>query len=144
MALLTTLSTVVTTLTLLPTTATILPAPHSSAPASGLLTTNVIYHQGVMNSNGTSSAGTCEGMQVAAGNLTAGYCVGLHTFGISLSRLESVECAFRLFKGSATCGVDANEITNVPMPSGDGQVCIVTGVEDGGMFTKASGFWVCG
>lgn len=113
MALLTTLSTVVTTLTLLPTTATILPAPHSSAPASGLLTTNVIYHQGVMNSNGTSSAGTCDGMQVAAGNLTAGYCVGLHTFGISLSRLEGVECAFRLFKGSATCGVDANEIVSL-------------------------------
>lgn len=33
---------------------------------------------------------------------------------------------------------------NVPIPSGDGDVCLVTGVEDGGKFSQGSGFLVCG
>jgi hypothetical protein len=32
----------------------------------------------------------------------------------------------------------------VPIPSGEGDVCVVTGVEDGGKFVKGSGFFVCG
>jgi hypothetical protein len=32
---------------------------------------------------------------------------------------------------------------SVTIPSGDGEVCVVTGVEDGGKFMKASGFLVC-
>jgi hypothetical protein len=32
----------------------------------------------------------------------------------------------------------------VPVPSGEGYVCLVTGVEDGGKFVKGSGFLVCG
>lgn len=33
---------------------------------------------------------------------------------------------------------------NVPVPSGEGEICVITGVEDGGKFMKASGFLVCG
>lgn len=51
-------------------------------------------------------------MSVSSGTLTSGYCVGLQTYAISVERLEGRECAFRLFRGSMSCGDDAAEIVS--------------------------------
>jgi hypothetical protein len=103
MRTLTTLITLLTTLTLHP-----LSTSASVLPLTGSLTTGITYHQClVSSSNFTSSSGLCDAQIVAKGELTAGYCVGLQTYAISIARMANLECAFRLFRGSAGCDADA-------------------------------------
>jgi hypothetical protein len=33
---------------------------------------------------------------------------------------------------------------NIPVPSGQGEICVVTGVTDGGRFEVGSGYMACG
>ena len=72
-----------------------------------------------------------------------------------------------MFRGSGLCGVDAMEIVseprwrnveslqtvadedivsqeNIPIPNGQGEICIVTGVVDGGKFAVGSAYMACG
>jgi hypothetical protein len=106
---LTTLLTLKTTLTILP-----LSRPTSaSTPFTGSLTTGITYHQGlVSSSNGTLTSGLCDAQVVAKGELTAGYCIGLQTYAISIARMENLECAFKMFHGSAACEADATEMVS--------------------------------
>jgi hypothetical protein len=104
-----TLLTLTTTLTLTPTSA--LPL---STPLTGPLTTGITYHQGlVSSSNGTSSSGLCDAQIVAQGQLTAGYCIGLQTYAISIARMQGLECAFKMFHGSAACEADADDMVSL-------------------------------
>jgi hypothetical protein len=99
---LTTLLTLTTPLLLRPTS--------RSTPLTGPLTTVITYHQGlVSSSNGTSSSGLCDAQIVAQGQLTAGYCIGLQTYAISIARMQGLECAFKMFHGSTGCDADAND-----------------------------------
>lgn len=92
-----------------------LPYHPSSLTNTAPPTINVTYHQGLISTNDSSSPsreGQCDGMLMAHGNLTSGYCVGLKTYAISIERTPGVECAFRLFRGSAACGDDAGEMVS--------------------------------
>lgn len=101
------------TLTLCPTSATILPIPKLtpiSSPSTSTLITEITYHQGVVASNNSDSfPGICNAQVVATGELTAGFCVGLHTYAVSIARLQGLECAFKMFHGSAACETDATD-----------------------------------
>jgi hypothetical protein len=50
---------------------------------------------------------------------------------------------FTLFKGTAGCDGNATEVEHIGIPSGEEQICVTGGVQDGGKFEKASGMWVC-
>ena len=106
-------ATITTTLTLCPTSATILPIPKLtpiSSPSTSTLITGITYHQGVVASNNSASfSGICNAQVVATGELTAGFCVGLHTYAVSIARLQGLECAFKMFHGSAACEADATD-----------------------------------
>jgi hypothetical protein len=114
-----------------------------------------------------ASPGMCDAALMATGDLNVGWCEGLTTSAISISRLEGKECVLMMFRGSALCGVDATEIVseldgekverlqtvadednvsqvNVPVPSGKGEICVVTGVTDGGKFAVGSAYMACG
>jgi len=106
-------ATITTTLTNCPTSAAILPVPKLSpvsSPATSSLMTAITYHQGVVSSNNSASfPGICNAQVVASGELTAGFCVGLHTYAVSIAKLQGLECAFKMFHGSAACEADATD-----------------------------------
>ena len=72
----------------------------------------------VASNNSDSFPGICNAQVVATGELTAGFCVGLHTYAVSIARLQDLECAFKMFHGSAACEADA-----IDSVSYDGVVC---------------------
>ena len=80
------------------------------------LTTGIVYHQGLVSSNTPNSSisfpGTCDAQVVASGELTAGLCVGLQTYAVSIARMQGLECAFKLFRGSAACQVDPTKVVS--------------------------------
>jgi hypothetical protein len=72
--------------------------------------TVITYHQGLVASNNSASfPGVCNAQVVASGELTAGFCVGLHTYAVSIARMQGLECAFEMFHGSAACEADATD-----------------------------------
>lgn len=109
-------ATIITTLTLCPASAAILPIPKLSpvsSPSTSGLMTGIAYHQGVVSSNNSASfPGICNAQVVASGELAAGFCVGLHTYAVSIARLQGLECAFKMFKGSAACDADATDMVS--------------------------------
>ena len=115
-------ATITTTLTICPSSAAILPIPKLSpvtSPATSALITGITYHQGVVASNNSASfPGICNAQVVASGDLMAGFCVGLHTYAVSIARLEGLECAFKMFQGSAACEADATKTVGY-----DGVLC---------------------
>lgn len=75
--------------------------------------TEITYYQGLSTSAETRFfQGTCDGIVVAKGELSAGYCVILQTYAVSVGRIQGMECAFRMFKGSTNCEADADEIVS--------------------------------
>ena len=109
-------ATITTTLAICPTSAAILPVPKLSpisSPSTSALITGITYHQGVVSSNNSASfPGICNAQVVASGELAAGFCVGLHTYAVSIARLQGLECAFKMFKGSAACDADATDMVS--------------------------------
>lgn len=114
--------TITTTLNICPSSAAILPIPKLSpvsSPATSVLITGITYHQGVVSSNNSASfPGICNAQIVASGEFTAGWCVGLHTYAVSIARLQGLECAFKMFQGSAACEADATKTVSC-----DGVLC---------------------
>jgi hypothetical protein len=106
-------TTITTTLTICHTSAAILPVPKLSpisSPSTSALMTGITYHQGVVSSNNSAPfPGICNAQVVATGELTAGFCVGLHTYAVSIDRMQGLECAFKMFHGSAACEADATD-----------------------------------
>ena len=101
--------TITATLTIYPSSAAILPIPKLSpvsSPATSALIPGITYRQGVVASNNSASfPGICNAQVVASGELTAGYCVGLHTYAVSIARLQGLECSFKMFHGNTACEV---------------------------------------
>lgn len=99
-----------------PTSATVLPLPRlSSDPSNSTsqLTTKMFYQQGLASMNNMhASPGICDALVMATGDLRVGYCEGLPTAAVSISRLQGMECVFMMFRGSAACGVDATEMVS--------------------------------
>lgn len=97
-----------------PSTLTILPLPRTSEITTTSPTTNITYHQGLVHggNSAASSPGPCGGLEVSKGLLTAGYCVELATYAVSVKRMQGLECVFRLFKGSDGCRWDADEMVS--------------------------------
>lgn len=107
------LATLTTTLTVCPTSATILPLPAISPISTSLPATEITYYQGLSPpSEAGVYSGTCNAIVVAQGQLTAGYCVILETYAVSIGRLQGTECAFKMFKGSTNCEADATDIVS--------------------------------
>jgi hypothetical protein len=154
-----------------PAFATVLPLPRVSPDMSssdGLLTTKIYYQQGLHSMNDMhASRGMCNAHIMATGDLSVGWCEGLTTSAVSISRIPGKECVLMMFRGSGLCGVDAMEIVseprwrnveslqtvadedtvsqeNIPIPNGQGEICIVTGVVDGGKFAVGSAYMACG
>lgn len=103
-------------LTVYPTSAAALPLSHlssESSPSSPLLTTKISYQQGLASmSDVHTSPGMCDAHVVSTGDLRVGWCKGLPTAAVSISRMEGRECVFRMFRGDAACGVDATEMVS--------------------------------
>jgi hypothetical protein len=99
-----------------PISATVLPLPRLSAESSNStsqLTTKIFYQQGIHSMNDmASSPGMCDAVLMATGDLKVGWCEGLTTSAVSISRIEGKECVFMMFRGSALCSVDATEIVS--------------------------------
>lgn len=99
-----------------PVSATVLPIPRLSPDSSNSnsqLTTKIYYQQGIQSMNGTdASPGMCDAVLMATGDLRVGWCEGLTTSAISISRIEGKECVLMMFRGSALCGVDATKIVS--------------------------------
>ena len=99
-----------------PISATVLPIPRLSPDSSNStsqLTTKIYYQQGIQSMNGTdASPGMCDAVLMATGDLRVGWCEGLTTSAISISRIEGKECVLMMFRGSALCGVDATKIVS--------------------------------
>jgi hypothetical protein len=93
-----------------------LPIPRLSPDSSNStsqLTTKIYYQQGIQSMNGTdASPGMCDAVLMATGDLRVGWCEGLTTSAISISRIEGKECVLMMFRGSALCGVDATKIVS--------------------------------
>ena len=109
---------IATLITICPTLATVLPLPRLSSRQSSSttpLTTKIIYQQGLDSMSGMDpSPGICDAHMVATGEMKVGWCEGLTTSAISISRIEGMQCVLMLFRGSATCGVDTMEIVSEP------------------------------
>ena len=99
-----------------PVSATVLPIPRLSPDSSNStsqLTTKIYYQQGIQSMNGTdASPGMCDAVLMATGDLRVGWCEGLTTSAISISRIEGKECVLMMFRGSALCDVDATKIVS--------------------------------
>lgn len=114
LALTAALNATTTTTTNNPSTLTILPLPRTSEITTTPPITNITYHQGLVHggNSAASSPGPCGGLEVSKGLLTAGYCVELATYAVSVKRMQGLECVFRLFKGSDGCRWDADEMVS--------------------------------
>ena len=99
----------------------------------------VSYFQGAA----LSDVDAC-GMKVSDGKMEANVCNKVCTVGVAISRSPENNCTFTLYKGSASCTVEAAEKVSHPIAAGTGSVCVNTGVEDGCAFQSASGIWSCG
>lgn len=78
------------------------------------------------------------------------YCIPLICSAISIGQTSTGSCTFTLFADSETCDVLGSGDSwgynkhQIIIPNGEEQICIGTGVLDGGRFDKASGVWACG
>ena len=113
-------------------------------PGEGNISTNATLasNTGVTYYQGTPSTGSCGLMAVSSGSMSAGECTALKTYSLAIDQLEHHKCSFMLYKGTSSCsGPTSTETTQIA--AGNGTVCVVTDVQDGGQFEKASGLWAC-
>ncbi|KAF2170973.1 hypothetical protein M409DRAFT_18943 [Zasmidium cellare ATCC 36951] len=135
-------------------TATSLTIRQTTGPSGGsspyATSTNITYYQGVTASTGsihqssyTADANDC-GQYVFAGTIQAGVCTKFTTQGVGIWGSENGSCSLTLYRGSDSCGEDAEKEV-VAVGNGDDEVtCVATGVMDGGLHYHGSGVWVCG
>ncbi|SMQ53299.1 unnamed protein product [Zymoseptoria tritici ST99CH_1A5] len=137
-----------------PSTGPILPYPTNTTITfyQGLsLGPTYIHNNNLINPGGSAvlprTIGDC-GMEVSRDIIQGGVCRRLRTAGVGVRQQERGTCVFAIWRGSAVCdeGWDGllAEKTTVVIPRGNGTICVVTGVLDGGRDVEASGLWVCG
>ncbi|KAF2211861.1 hypothetical protein CERZMDRAFT_106208 [Cercospora zeae-maydis SCOH1-5] len=85
------------------------------------------------------------GIRTGEGVIKSMYCTPMTHSTISIGQVAGGICTFTLFSGSKSCEVvGGGQRRQMPIPNGDEETCISTGVLDGGRFQKASGIWACG
>ena len=123
---------------LLSTTAALALPQRLSQRDTTIYQTNVTYYQG-----SAISGQYCGDVAVSSGNITSGVCNTAYTYSLSIQPLATRDCEFVLYAGSSDCGSDATGTSNTFLPAGGHQVCVTTGVLDGGAHIHASGVLNC-
>lgn len=138
----------------LATAALSLAVPQTTGPSGGqppyATSTNITFYQGVSASSGSiftsspsSHANDC-GIWVASDVIEANVCRKFTTQGVGIWGSKNGSCSLTLFKGSDSCGEDAEKSVFVVEDGEENVTCVATGVMDGGLHYKGSGVWGCG